>query len=128
MINFIIDKMCNCLLNKETKLEVPTIVMKVPNNKSLAKYNTKTGWYVNWSKFTSNVEVYKLLTKHDKELQGLIAIENDISAGATHIAWAVTAPHNNINKYKTQKYLGVGGHLFAIAIKKSIETGFGGII
>ena len=40
----------------------------------------------------------------------------------------VAAPHNNKDLVEQQKYYGVGGHLFAIAIQKSVEYGFGGAI
>ena len=128
MIDFVIDKICNCLIDTKTGQEVPTSVIKVSNKRVLAKYNSKSGWYVNWSKFSANIDIYMLLTTNDKELQGLIAIENDKAAKATHIAWAVTAPHNNTNKYHSKKYLGVGGHLFAIAAKQSFAAGYGGLI
>ncbi len=35
-----------------------------------------------------------------------------------------TAPHNNKHECGNQKYIGVGGHLFAIAADKSIEWGY----
>ena len=37
-----------------------------------------------------------------------------------------TAPQNNLKLTDKPKYSGDGGHLFAIAGKKSIEYGFGG--
>ncbi|MCR5302420.1 MAG: hypothetical protein K6E49_08285 [Lachnospiraceae bacterium] len=42
----------------------------------------------------------------------------------------VAAPHNNIEicGRGNQRYVGVGGHLFAIAIRKSVEYGYGGAI
>lgn len=46
--------------------------------------------------------------------------------GAVYIAWMCTAPHNNKLIVETSKYLGVGGHLFAIAAQRSAEAGFGG--
>ena len=45
--------------------------------------------------------------------------------GAVYVRLAESAPHNQpYNK----KYDGVGGHLFAIAIKLSLANGFGGYI
>ena len=38
------------------------------------------------------------------------------------------APHNNKHEFGSQKYVGVGGHLFAIAADKSIEWGYEGAI
>ena len=37
-------------------------------------------------------------------------------------------PHTIIYEYGTQKYIGVGGHLFAIAIDKSIKWGYEGAV
>lgn len=36
--------------------------------------------------------------------------------------------HNNKYEYGNQKYEGVGGHLFAIAIDKSIQWGYEGVV
>lgn len=38
------------------------------------------------------------------------------------------APHNNKCEFGEQKYVGVGGHLFAIAADKSVEWGYEGAI
>ena len=42
--------------------------------------------------------------------------------------WACTAPQNNKYDYGARKYIGVGGHLFAIAADKSIQWGHEGAI
>lgn len=47
---------------------------------------------------------------------------------AAFIRWACTAPHNNKQRSGQQKYIGVGGHLFAIACEKSMEWGFCGAV
>ena len=62
------------------------------------------------------------------EIQGMVAIEPDNDSDALHIVWACAAPHNNKMKppYGEQKYLGVGGHLFAIAAEMSEKLGFDG--
>ena len=44
------------------------------------------------------------------------------------VTWMVTAPCNNPEKVITKKYNGVGGHLFAIAAKRSAEYGYGSAI
>ena len=41
---------------------------------------------------------------------------------------ACTAPQNNKHEYGTQRFVGVGGHLFAIAADKSIEWGYSGAV
>ncbi len=94
----------------------------------MSKFNKRTGWYVNWSKFDNNVEIYALVLKGTVEVQGLIALENDASAKAVHIKWACTAPWNNKFEQENQKYIGVGGHLFAIAADVSLQHGYEGYI
>jgi hypothetical protein len=44
--------------------------------------------------------------------------------GLVFVRLVESAPHNRINK----EYSGVGGHLFAIAIKLSVSLGFGGYV
>lgn len=45
-----------------------------------------------------------------------------------YIHWGVAAPHNNkLKGVKGEKeYIGVGGHLFAIAAEESINNGYDG--
>ena len=57
-----------------------------------------------------------------------VGVKNDKNSIAAHIHWACTAPHNNKLLNGTQKYTGVGGHLFAIAADKSIQWGYEGAI
>ena len=75
-------------------------------------------------------EVIKCLqsNKDDNTIQGLVGIRNDKDSHAVYLHWACTAPHNNIHEYGSQKYIGVGSHLFAIAADKSIEWGYEGAI
>ncbi|MGN0512758.1 MAG: hypothetical protein ACI4GD_00670 [Lachnospiraceae bacterium] len=128
MITFKIDEMVPCLKSVETGDIVETEVVRLRRKSFLSKFNPKNGWYVNWSKFDANVEIYALVLKGSVDIQGMIAITPEKDTGAVHINWAVTAPHNNIYVNKTKKYIGVGGHLLAIAGKKSLEYGFDGLI
>ena len=65
--------------------------------------------------------MYALALKDDNTIQGLVGIKNDINSYAVYLHLACTAPHNNKYEYGSQKYVGVGGHLFAIAVDKSVE-------
>ena len=47
---------------------------------------------------------------------------------AVYISWMCTAPQNNKIISEDVRYLGVGGHLFAIAAKKSLEYGYDGFM
>jgi len=94
----------------------------------LKKFQKSNGWHINWNEIPKNVEVYALALKDDNTIQGLVGIRNDKDSHAVYLHWACTAPHNNIHEYGSQKYIGVGGHLFAIAADKSIEWGYEGTI
>jgi hypothetical protein len=63
------------------------------------------------------------MIKNDTVIQGLISAE--VVRGAVYVHLAESAPHN-LKPNKT--YEGVGGHLFAIAMKLSLFNGFGGYI
>ena len=67
--------------------------------------------------------IYKLQIEGDNEIQGLVAAE--VVRGAVYIHLAESAPHNQPHG---KKYDGVGGHLFAIAVKLSLAMGFGGYV
>ena len=128
MITFTIDEITACLKDTQTGDIVETEIVRIRRKSFLSKFNERTGWYVNWSKFPEAVEVYALVLKGTMDIQGLVAIEPDNDSQAVHIHWACTAPHNNIWENGTKKYSGVGGHLFAIAGSKSVEYGFGGFV
>ena len=111
-----IDKITECLIDVNTGKEVKTIVTQIKHTSELKGFNTKE-WYVNWGKLLRNNEVFALKTE-DGEIQGLAAIENDLEAQTAVFSWAVAAPWNNPEKLNGQpkKYMGVGAHLFAIAV------------
>ncbi len=128
MIPFTIDELMPCLKCVETGDVVETEVVRLRRKSFLDKFNSRTGWYVSWSRFPSCVEVYALVIKGTMDIQGLIAIENDTDACAVHIHWACVSPDNNVWEYGKKKYIGVGGHLFAIAGNKSKEYGYDGFV
>lgn len=127
MITFYIDEFTPCLRNAETGDIVETEVVRLKRKSFLSKFNKKTGWYVNWSKFPNDVEVYALVLKGTMNIQGLIGIRNDDDANAAYVHWACVAPHNNVWEYETQRYKGVGGHLLTIAACKSKEWNHDGV-
>ena len=128
MITFYIDEITQCLADTQTGEEHETEVRRIKSKKYLSQFHSRNGWYVNWSKFSKDTEIYGLFLKGDTTVQGLIALQYDIGARAVYIAWGCTAPHNNIWEYGSQKYKGVGGHLMAIAAELSINHGFDGYI
>ena len=128
MISFMVDEITPCLKSNETGEIYETEVIQLKRKSFLTKFNKRTGWYVNWSRFEDGIEIYALVLKGTMDIQGLIAIQNDSSSKSIHIVWACTAPWNNKLKTSTPKYSGVGGHLLAIASELSIIRGFDGYI
>lgn len=116
-----IDKFTPCLVETSSGEIVDT-------EYSLAdETDLKTdGWNFNWSdKDLKNSEIYKLTLKGDDTVQGLIALNDFKKDNAVYIRLVESAP-NNIGKNKM--FEGVGGHLFAIAIQKSVQRGYGGFV
>lgn len=128
MITFEIDEFVSCLKDTKTGEYYDTEVIRIKRKSVLSKFNKKTGWYVNWGDFDENTEVYALVLKGTNDIQGLVAVEYDCDANAVHLLWACVSPDNNIWRYKQKRFIGVGGHLFAIASDLSVEHGFGGYL
>lgn len=128
MITFEIDELTSCLKDSITGENLETEVIELKRKSLLSKFNSRNGWYVNWGGFPDGVRIFALVLKGTFDIQGLIAIEPDYEASAVHIVWACTAPQNNIWRYGIQKYIGVGGHLFAIAAELSEKYGFEGFL
>lgn len=127
-INIWIDELVPCLRDTVTGEMKETIAFKIESRKYLKNFRKSNGWHINWSEIPTDVEVYALALKENKEIQGLIGIRKDDDSKAVYLHWACVAPHNNIHKYGVKKYSGVGGHLFAIAADRSIQWGFGGAL
>ena len=51
MITFKIDEFTPCLKEVKTGEIYDTEVVRIKRKSFLSKFNKKTGWYVNWSKF-----------------------------------------------------------------------------
>jgi len=128
MITFTIDTLTPCLTETSTGEIFETEVIRLKRKSFLTKFNKRTGWYVNWSKFEDDVEIYALVLKGTVDVQGLVAVKYDESAKAVHIEWACTAPWNNKVESGNQRYQGVGGHLFAIAAELSFKHGYEGYV
>ncbi len=123
-----IDELTACLKDAKNGETCDTVFYKIEDINILKGFTKKTGWYANWSKLFKEYDVFALALKdHPLEFQGLAAISNDDEAGVTLLHWAVAAPHNNPLKGE-KKYIGVGGHLFAIALHESIKSGYGGVV
>ena len=126
MIKLEIDELVPCLKDAETGEILPTEISEVPR-KELKDFTEKGGWGVDWQDRPKDEYVLGVYLKDDKSPQGLISLRNDRSG--IYMSFASTAPQNNkqLNNGK-QKYIGVGGHLFAAAVLESVKSGSGGCI
>lgn len=122
-INVLIDKLTPCLEDAATGKQLQTVFSVAKTNELLDLQSR--GWNFDWHRESINPKenVYKLTLRGDTEIQGLTATE--VKKNAVYVALAESAPHNMGNQ---KKYAGVGGHLFAIAVKLSNALGFGGYI
>ena len=127
-IDIEVDGITPCLIDVASGQKVETDVYRIESSKTLREFNKSNGWHIDWGKMGDSVEIYALTTRHNNEIQGLIGIKNDYGAQAAYIHWACTAPHNNIRETGSKKYIGVGGHLFAIAAEKSCDWGYSGMV
>ena len=82
------------------------------------------GWKFDWAITQRNgYHVYELFVNGDNTVQGRVSLK--IGGGVANVDIVETAPHNYGH---TGKYLGVGGHLFAIACQVSLENGCDGVV
>ena len=131
MICVEIDEITPCLKDSLTGELVETRVVQITSKDLLKNYNKSTGWYINWSSLLLDNEIYALIAKDIRSIQGLVAVGADNDMQASFVTWMVAAPQNNPQKIPdgvTKHYSGVGGHLFAIASQMSCRYGFEGAI
>ncbi|MCL2398603.1 MAG: hypothetical protein FWC91_02520 [Defluviitaleaceae bacterium] len=121
-VDTLIDKLTPCLIDTSTGKILPTI-FSIASSEEITGLQSK-GWAFDWdADELGKTNVYKLLIKGDTTLQALIATE--VFRGAVYIHLLESAPHN---RGENKQYEGVGGHLFAIAMRLSMALGFGGYI
>ena len=119
-----IDEFTPCLRDTQTGEIVDTSFSRATVDEITGL--KKKGWAFNWRHPSlKGTEIYKLTLRGSSEIQGLIALEPWARDMAYHISLAESAPQNRgIGKL----FEGVGGHLFAIAAKKSYDAGYGGFV
>ncbi len=121
-MNLMIDKFTPCLEDVTTGELVPTVYHKVSQN----ELSELEGWSFNWlSDDLAESEIYKLCLANDDTIQGLVAVTDFVRDSAVYVNIAESAPHNLGDK---KRFSGVGGHLFAIAAKVSVEKNYGGFV
>jgi hypothetical protein len=121
-LDILIDKLTPCLVEAATgEVKLTTFNHASMDDVSGLK---KKGWLFDWNaRELLKYNTYKLLVNGDDTIQGLVSMQ--VERGAVHVYLVESAPHN---KGDNKIYKGVGGHLFAIAIKLSLANGFGGYI
>jgi len=121
-IDVLIDKLTPCLIDIATGKVLQT-TFSIASTDEVTGLQAE-GWNFDWSdEGLSHCNIYKLQLKDDDVIQGLVAAE--VVRGAVYVHLVESAPHN---LGKNKQYEGVGGHLFAIAIKLSLAMGFGGYV
>lgn len=126
--NVEIDRLTPCLHRNSDGKIVDTSVEKVsPDAKSFSD------WEFDWTEpERDGYSVFALKADGDDRVQGLISLINDKKDYAVNIGIVEAAPHNNAhnpnNKSGQKEYDGVGGHLFAEAVRQSKNAGYDGFV
>lgn len=120
-IDIIIDKLTDCLIERESNIIVETEYKKLNNPIKIKDYKS---WKFDWSKTQKNgYTIYELFVKGNSEVEGRISLK--IDGGVANIDIVESNPRNIGH---SGKYIGVGGHLFAIACLISLENGCDGFV
>lgn len=127
-IDILIDEIVPCLKDSSTGEIVKTRAYQIQEKKLLRSCNKRNGWYINWEKLFEEYEIYAISVNNSDIFEGLIALERNDDYQAEHIVWATVAPHNNALKRTHKRYIGVGGHLFAVGAMVSKSNGFEGCL
>jgi hypothetical protein len=120
-----IDKFVACLEDQAGHI-LPTESVRLTAI-DLKGFNQRTGWYINWQTEAIKMEVYGLRLQGDTQIQGLISLVDDPENSSVKLGWVAAAPWNQ-GKRGSKRYLGVGGHMFAIAAQRSVDLGYNGFM
>ena len=126
MIYVDIDDLSPCLKDALTGEYINTEVIRIKRLSILSRFNSKNGWYVNWRELAERDEIYALVIEGTFAIQGLVAVRRDESSQTAFVDWAVASPENNSQLVEEKRYIGVGGHLLAVASDCSLKYGFDG--
>lgn len=120
-IDILIDRLTDCLVRREDNTIVRTRYKKLEEP---IKKNSYKGWKFDWVKTQEDgYDIYELFTEENTVVQGRISLK--IEGGVVNIDIVESNPHN---VGKEGQYIGVGGHLFAIACQCSLESGCDGYV
>lgn len=120
-VDILIDKLTDCLVERESGNVVDT---EYTERITEIKKKEYSGWKFDWNTTQKNgYTVYELFVEDDDTVQGRISLK--IDGGVADVDIVESAPHNFGHD---GKYIGVGGHLFAIACQCSLEAGYDGVV
>lgn len=120
-IDIIIDELTDCLIERDSGAIIKTEYKKLD---APIKKKSYSGWKFNWSKTQENgYIIYELFRTGSNEVEGRISLM--IDGGVANVDIVESNPHN-VGHNGT--YIGVGGHLFAIACQISVENGCDGYV
>ena len=121
-MNIEIDKLTPCLERCSDGKIVNTSFSQI----DIEELSNLKEWKFKWnSSDIKKFELFKLTVEDNPNIQGLIALQDIPSDKAVYVKIAESAPHN---MGKEKVYSGVGGHLFAIAVLRSMELGYDGFV
>ena len=126
IINTEIDELTPCLRRLRDNKIIKTIVEPIsPKSKDFSD------WEFDWTiPEKQGYSVYCIKAEGDNRIQGIVAMKGDIANSAYRVDLVESAPFNNPHNknFAKKEYSGVGGHLFAEAVKQSLKDGFGGAV
>lgn len=123
-LDMVVDEFVPCLKDAKTGEIFPTVVEHI-DTKALKGYNKTNGWHVNWQQLArEGYDVQAVKLKGNNDVEGLIALKLDTNAQAVYIGFLESAPHNSAHN-PNKRYVGVGGHLFAIAAEEAMNKSNG---
>ncbi|NCA32131.1 phage minor capsid protein [Adlercreutzia muris] len=127
-IDIEIDELTPCLRRTSDRAIVGTTVEVVKTGSTVLEDGL---WEFDWAAQAGKSDkVLALLADGDDRVQGLAALRDTPEISAVTLDLAESAPWNSKHnkEVKGQEYLGVGGHLFALAVRESYERGYNGFV
>lgn len=121
-----IDELTPCLRRLSDNAIINTTVSDITPTKKDFK-----DWEFDWTLPKKNgFTIRAIKANGDDRIQGLIALQPDPRNIAVRVDIVEAAPFNNPHNplYVNKEYSGVGGHLFAEAVRESYKQGFGGFV
>lgn len=121
-----IDELTPCLRRLSDNKIISTSVYDVSPTKKEFK-----DWEFDWTIPVKNgFTVRALKVDGDDRIQGMVALKPDKRNYAVQIDIVEAAPHNSPHnkRFVKKEYSGIGGHLFAEAVRESFKLGFDGYV